>query len=70
MNLHSLLVSKTLSKLIGKTVLVRPIGYKPAPEHDPDKSRLIYVPLPDYGIGLWYYTEAKETQCPLPSPKS
>jgi hypothetical protein len=49
-----------IKKLFGKSVIVRPLGHEPPPHKDPDKDNLIYVPIPEYDIGLWYYTPTIE----------
>lgn len=53
-----------IKKLLDKTVIVRPLDYKPPPHLDPDKDRLIYVPIPEFNIGLWYYKEENHADTP------
>ncbi len=49
-----------IQKLLSKTVIVRELGYKPEPHKDPNSKHLIYVPIPEYNIGLWHYTNQEE----------
>lgn len=53
-DLNRLARIKTLSKMVGGRAVVRKIG-EARPEEDPHRDSLIYVPLPEYGIALWYY---------------